>query len=132
MAFAGTPPQPHTNSVFVCPSATPTGTPNFMAYAMNMYLSPWIRPSQHIITEIAHPSTLVFMADGPGGYSSTVPSALGYSVPARHNNCANILFLDGHVGTFTGAYLGCGKGAIEQPDVQWQTGTGGVNQSPVP
>jgi prepilin-type processing-associated H-X9-DG protein len=125
-------PQAGSKSIFVCPSAKATSNPNFMAYAMNMYLSPWIRPNQHHLAEIAQPGLLVFMADGPGGYSSTVPSALAYSVAPRHSQCANLLFLDGHVAAYAGSYLGCGSGGIEQPDVHWQTGTAGVNQNPVP
>ena len=72
------------------------------------------------------------MADSPGGYASTVPSSGGYSVMARHGGCANVVFVDGHVGAFAGDYLGCGKGDNTQPDVRWQTGIAGDTWKPTP
>ncbi len=125
-------PKPGTHSIFVCPAAQSTGTTYFLPYAMNMYLSPWIRPSMHKLVEIPSPSRLVFLADGPCGYSSTVPSALGYSVQARHRGMANLVFLDGHAASYRGDYLGVGQGEIAHGDVQWQTHSVGVNQNPVP
>jgi len=117
---------------FVCPNAKPTGTEQFLSYAMNIYVSPWIRPMPHRLDEIPQPDAVVFLADGPGGYSSTAPSVKPYSVPSRHTDRANVAFLDGHVQTFTGSYLGCGIGDPQRPDVRWQTGTSGANQAPVP
>ena len=99
---------------------------------MNMYLSPWNRPDMHRIQEIPSPSLVAFLADGPGGWSSTVPSSQGYSVQARHRGMANVVFLDGHVQPFDGEYLGCGKGNESKPDIHWLTGTGGTNQVTVP
>ena len=72
------------------------------------------------------------MADAPGSYSSTVPSSQGYSVIARHSGQANLVFLDAHVASYDGTYIGCGVGDPCLGDVNWQTGTGGVNQAPVP
>jgi len=97
-----------------------------------MYLSPWIRPAQHNLTEIPNPEQLAFMADALGPYSSTVPSQLGYSVVARHAGMANVAFVDGRVQAFTGAYIGCGVGEPTRPDIRWQTLTAGINQAPVP
>jgi prepilin-type processing-associated H-X9-DG protein/prepilin-type N-terminal cleavage/methylation domain-containing protein len=108
------------------------GSKCFLPYAMNMYLSPWIRPQPHKLSEIPNPGQLVFMADAPGPYASTVPSQLGYSVNARHTGRANVVFVDGHVQAFAGEYLGCGAGAIEHPDIRWQTLSAGINQAPVP
>jgi len=125
-------PQSVDNTIFVCPKAKPTGATHFLSYAMNIYVSPWIRPSPHRLGEIPRPDAVAFLADGPGGYSSTVPSVMPYSVPARHGDRANVAFLDGHVQTFAGVYLGCGVGDPQRPDVRWQTGSGGVNQAPVP
>ncbi len=125
-------PQPAERAIFVCPNARPTGAANFLSYAMNIYLSPWIRPLPHRLAEIPRPDALVFLADGPGGYSSTAPSVKPYSVPARHGNRANVAFLDGHAQGFAGSYLGCGAGDPRRPDVQWETGTSGLNQAPVP
>ena len=99
---------------------------------MNMYLSPWIRPDQHRLLEIPKPEQLVFMADAPGQYASTVPSQLGYSVLARHARRANVVFVDGRVESFTAEYLGCGVGEPTRPDIRWQTLTAGLNQMPVP
>ena len=125
-------PQPDDRTIFVCPNARPTGSAHFLSYAMKMYLSPWIRPTPHRWSEIPRPDAVAFLADGPGGYSSTVPSAMPYSVQARHGDRANVAFLDGHVQSFTSGYLGCGVGDPQRPDVQWQTGTSGPNQARVP
>ena len=121
-----------TSTIFIDPAAKDPGGPHFLPYAMNMYLSPWIRPQQHKFSEIPRPEQLAFMADALGPYASTVPSQLGYSVQARHSGRANVVFVDGRVQSFAGGYLGCGVGAIEEPDVRWQTLTAGINQLPVP
>ena len=120
------------STIFIDPSAKDPGGTYFLPYAMNMYLSPWIRPQQHKLSEIPNPGQLAFMADGLGPYASTVPSQLGYSVQARHGGWANIAFVDGHVESFTGEYLGCGVGEQDHPDIRWQTLTDGINQAPVP
>jgi len=99
---------------------------------MNIYLSPTIRPVPHRFDEIPEPSTLAFLADGPCDYSSTVPSSKAYSVQARHAEQANVAFLDGNVQSFSGSYLGCGRGDPLRADVRWKTGTAGLNQAPVP
>ncbi|MDB6018739.1 MAG: N-terminal cleavage protein [Pedosphaera sp.] len=96
LANQGKIPKPGDNTIFVCPTAKPTQNTNFLPYAMNIYLSPWIRPLPHHLPEIPRPASLAFMADGACAYSATVPSALAYSVPARHGSKANIAFLDGH------------------------------------
>ena len=132
---AGHPAVPTDKSIFVCPSAIKEPVyPNFLCYGMNMYLSPWIRPNPHKLAELVDPGQLAFLADGPGGWCSTVPSNQGYSVKARHTSRANIVFCDGHVQSFTGDYLGCetGQPVPDRPDVRWQTLTGGINQSIVP
>jgi prepilin-type N-terminal cleavage/methylation domain-containing protein/prepilin-type processing-associated H-X9-DG protein len=125
-------PEPGERTVFACPAARRTTYTNFLSYAMNIYLSPTIRPTPHRLSEISDPSTLVFMADGPCDYSSTAPSIKPYSVQARHAEEANIAFLDGHVQSLSGSYLGCGTGDPLRADVRWQTGTAGPNQAPVP
>lgn len=128
----GKPPKAGDKSPFICPEATNSSSePYFMPYAMNMYLSPWIRPEPHNIMEIPLPTCVVFMADAPGPYSATLPSRQPYSVTARHSGNANILFLDGHVQSFSGDYLGCGTGDPHRDDVRWETGTSGVNQPPL-
>ncbi len=126
--------KPHAgdHSVFICPSASDPGGTYFMPYAMNMYLSPWIRPQEHRITQIPNPEQLAFMADAPGQYSSTIPSTLPFSVLARHSGRANVCFVDGHVVSFDGTYMGCGLGEPALPDIRWQTLTSGVNQAPLP
>jgi len=121
-----------TSSIFIDPAAKNPGGMYFLPYAMNMYLSPWIRPQQHKLSEIPNPGQLAFMADALGPYASTVPSVLGYSVNPRHAGFANVVFVDGHVQSFAGGYLGCGSGAIDRVDIRWQTLTAGINQLPVP
>lgn len=117
----GRSPKPGDKSVFVCPSATKgqAGEQVFLSYGMNMYLSQWNQPQPDNLFQIANPEQLAFMADSPGGYSSTIPSAAGYSVPARHNGHACVVFCDGHVESFAGGYLGCNQGAITHPDIRW-------------
>lgn len=66
LVFAGK--MPHvgdTSSVFIDPGAKDPGGTYFLPYAMNMYLSPWIRPEQHNLREIPNPGQLAFMADAP-------------------------------------------------------------------
>ena len=122
-------PKPGDKSVFVCPSATMgLAGQYFLSYGMNMYLSRWDQPTTTVfvlnptkVIMLPNSGTIAFMADSPGGYASTVPSSLQYSVEARHNGYANVSFLDGHVQAFAGNYLGCGTHEIEQPDVHWKT-----------
>ena len=72
------------------------------------------------------------MADGPGGWCSTIPSIMGFSVMARHNGRANVVFCDGHVQSFAGSYIGCGTGEHTLSDIRWQTLSGGINQVALP
>ncbi|MCE5328547.1 MAG: prepilin-type N-terminal cleavage/methylation domain-containing protein [Planctomycetaceae bacterium] len=130
----GTQPSPRETSVFICPTAVaptpPVGT-YFLPLAMNMYLSPWIRPEPHRLSELPAPNTLAFMADAAGPYASVVPSKKGYDVTPRHLGKANVLFVDGHAAAYDSAYLGCGVGEPARGDIRWQTLTAGVNQAPV-
>jgi len=132
LSAAGREPKPGQKSLFVCPAAADLGQPHFLAYGMNMYLSPWNRPAMHRFQEIPRPAQLAFLADGPGGWSSTVPSNQAYSVLARHLGMANVVFLDGHVSRFRGDYLGCGMENSTLGDVRWETETDGINQTHVP
>jgi len=120
------------NSLFIDPAAKDPGGTYFLSYAMNMYLSPWIRPAQHKLSDIPKPEQLAFMGDALGPYASTVPSRLGYSVLARHSGRANVVFVDGRVQSFASDYLGCGVGEPQRPDIRWQTLSSGINQAPVP
>jgi prepilin-type processing-associated H-X9-DG protein len=88
---------------------------------MNMYLSQWNQQEPDRAMMVPSPSELAFMADAPGQYASTVPSAQPYSVVARHGGRANVCFVDGHVASYGGAYLGCGVGQPTLPDIRWQT-----------
>jgi prepilin-type N-terminal cleavage/methylation domain-containing protein/prepilin-type processing-associated H-X9-DG protein len=132
MVTNGTIPKPGDTTIYVCPTAKPTTNDYFLAYAMNFYLSPTSRPTPHRLSEIPHPSSLAFMADGGCAYSSTVPSSQPYSVQPRHVQRANVALLDGHAQSFAGDYLGCGVGAKEQADVRWQTESDGINHAPIP
>lgn len=126
-------PKPGEKSVFVCPAAPKVqkGSSAFLSYGMNMYLSQWNQPMPDNINDLRDPSQLVFMADSPGGYASTIPSAAGYSVPARHGGHACVVFCDGHAQAFSGDYLGCNKGVKTQADVRWQNIPGGNASSPI-
>lgn len=129
----GKPARPGDKSVFVCPAARDTGKyPHFICYGMNMYFSPWIRPEPHRLLELPNPSQLAFMADAPGGWASTIPSAMDYSVEARHGGRANVVFADGHIQSFAGDYLGCGQGEPTRDDIRWQTLSEGINLRQMP
>lgn len=119
------------HSVLVCPTATDPGWLHFLPYGMNMYVSPWIRPAPHRLSEMPYASQTVFMADAQGAYSATAPSRKEYSVMARHLGKANLVFLDHHAESFEGAYLGCGVGDPRHSTVRWETATGGINQPPL-
>ena len=99
-----------------------------------MYLSPWIRPQPHMLQQLPNPRQLAFMSDAPGGWASTIPSSQAYSVVARHEGRANVVFVDGHAQSFDGTYLGCGIGEPkpELSDCRWQTLSEGTNQTPLP
>ncbi len=131
---AGNAPKPGDHSLFVCPAAkASTSGPYFLPYAMNMYLSPWNLTQPQSRVGIDNPAQLAFLADGPVSWSSTVPSSQGYSVQARHGGRANVCFVDGHVASFDGAYLGCGTGepSPARNDVHWQV-NGSINQAFIP
>ena len=115
--------KPCSQSLFVCPVAEDPGSNHFLPYGMNMNLCPWNLPRATRLVEIVHPSEVVAMADAPGPYASTFPSAKPYSVLPRHSARANILFLGGQVGAFGGRYVGCGIGDPRREDVRWLTGT---------
>lgn len=116
-------PAAHTQSVFICPTADdPRGT-YFLPYGMNMNLCPWNLPVATKFSEVVQPSYVVAMADAPGQYASTYPSAQPYSVVARHAARVNLLFLAGQVQSFAGSYVGCGGGDPGLADVRWLTGT---------
>lgn len=115
--------KPHSSSVFVCPVAADPGSDHFLPYGMNMNLCPWILPQPTKFAEVARPLQVVAMADAPGPYASTFPSAKPYSVLARHSRRVNIVFLAGQVNSFAADYVGCGVGDPNREDVRWLTGT---------
>jgi hypothetical protein len=88
-----------------------------------MNLSPWNLPLATKFGEVVQPSCVVAMADAPGPYASTYPSAQPYGIVARHAARINLLFLAGQVQSFAGSYVGCGVGDPGLPDVRWLTGT---------
>jgi prepilin-type N-terminal cleavage/methylation domain-containing protein len=114
---------PGASSVFVCPAATDPGSNHFLPYGMNMNLCPWNLSQATKVTEVTRPLQVVAMADAPGPYASTFPSAKPYSVLARHARRVNLLFLAGQVNAYAGDYVGCGVGDHNREDVRWFTGT---------
>jgi prepilin-type N-terminal cleavage/methylation domain-containing protein len=117
------PPAAHDQSVFICPTAENPGGTYFLPYGMNMNLCPWNLPVQTKFSEVVQPACVVAMADAPGQYASTYPSAQSYSIVARHAARINLLFLAGQVQSFAGSYVGCGTGDPGLADVHWLTGT---------
>ncbi|MDB6023072.1 MAG: hypothetical protein JWQ04_2929 [Pedosphaera sp.] len=116
-------PVARSQSVFICPAADDPGGTYFLPYGMNMNLSPWNLPLATRFSEVVKPSCVVAMADAPGPYASTYPSAHPYGIVARHSARINLLFLAGQVQSFDGNYAGCGVGDLHRPDVLWLTGT---------
>jgi prepilin-type N-terminal cleavage/methylation domain-containing protein/prepilin-type processing-associated H-X9-DG protein len=118
-------PRPPRSSIWVCPEARDFDGQYYWSYGMNMALSVWEANQNHgqpdKITGVGNTATFVLFADAPGNYCSVYPSKMpgGYNPVPRHNNCVNICFLDGHVEAISGAYMGCGTGLIEHPDVRW-------------
>ena len=129
LVASGQRPEPGDHSVFICPDAVDPGASNFLAYGMNMNLSPWDLPSPTRFGDVLHSAIVVAMADAPGPYASTYPSTQPYSVLARHAGRANLLFLAGEVQSFTGVYIGCGVGDPGRPDISWLTGTASDTQA---
>ena len=116
-------PAVHTQSVFICPTADDPGGTYFLPYGMNMNLSPWNLPLATKFSDVVLPACVVAMADAPGPYASTYPSAQPYSIVVRHAARINLLFLAGQVQSFAGSYVGCGVGDPGLADVRWLTGT---------
>lgn len=125
LVATGKTPQPGDPSIFICPGAAPPSPPVRypLGYGMNMNLSPWNFPAPTMIAQISSLSTVVFMAESPGDYSSLYPSAAGYSLIAPHAGKGHVLFLDGHVECHAADYLGCHKGDPKHPEISWKTGT---------
>jgi len=115
--------KPGSASVFLCPVAIDPGSNNFLPYGMNMNLCPWNLPQATRFAEVVRPSQVVAMADAPGPYASTFPSANPYTPVARHAGRVTLLFLAGQVNSLAGGYVGCGVGDPHRDDVRWLTGT---------
>lgn len=124
-------PVAHSQSVFICPTASDPGETYFLPYGMNMNLSPWFLSRPTKFAEVVQPSHVVAMTDAPGPYASTFPSTKAYSVVARHNARVNVLFLAGQVQSFAGSYIGCGVGDPQRDEVRWLTGTSSDTQAHV-
>jgi prepilin-type processing-associated H-X9-DG protein len=112
---------------------------------MNMALSVRETAQPDRIDKVGPTATIVFMADGPAGYCSTVPFVSTAAAPAlfnpaaRHNKKLNIAFLDGHVMAYDGTYVGCGilgdlthKDACNRNDVRWYWYVPGPAPAPWP
>lgn len=108
-------------SLWICPQAAdlPNRSGYLFTYGMNMRLSTWEATQPDRIDRIGSPSTMVFMADAPGGYCSVLPFAAPFSPVARHNGLVNLVFLDGHASSYPGAYIGCGLGDPQLSEVRW-------------
>jgi prepilin-type N-terminal cleavage/methylation domain-containing protein/prepilin-type processing-associated H-X9-DG protein len=115
----GLQPKPGFRSVWICPDAQETDQSPFFAYGMNMALSTWDAAEPDRIDRVGPTHTMVFMADGPGPHCSVLPSIKTYSPIDRHSGSVNLAFLDGHVKSFSGEYVGCGVGDPQRPDIRW-------------
>jgi prepilin-type processing-associated H-X9-DG protein/prepilin-type N-terminal cleavage/methylation domain-containing protein len=140
-------PQIGDGSVWTCPqlSGSANAYGNLFGYGMNMALSVRNAPLPDRIDKIGPASSMVFMADGPAGYCSTIPFVSTAAAPApfnpaaRHNGSVNIAFLDGHVSLYDAKYIGCNiagdpvhPDACNQPDVRWYWYVPGPPPAPWP
>lgn len=138
LVAAGQMPQEGANNIWICPelygAANQSG--NLFGYAMNMALSVRSAAYPDRIEKVGSTATMVFMADGPAGYCSTIPYVATPTSPApfnpvpRHNGMVNIAFLDTHVCAYPSSYVGCGVGDPGHPDVRWYWYVPGAPGSP--
>jgi prepilin-type processing-associated H-X9-DG protein/prepilin-type N-terminal cleavage/methylation domain-containing protein len=126
MVSAGQLLRPPGASIWICPEAEDMPGTYYWAYSMNMGLSIWETIANNgqpdKITGVGTAAVMVLLADGPGNYCSVFPSvyAGGYNPVPRHgNNSVNICFLDGHVQSIPGSYIGCGTGLPSHADIVW-------------
>jgi prepilin-type processing-associated H-X9-DG protein/prepilin-type N-terminal cleavage/methylation domain-containing protein len=114
-------PTAENRSLWICPQAAdlPNSSGYLFTYGMNMRLSTWETDLPDRIDLIGSPSTMVFMADAPGGYCSILPFNAPFSPVARHSGRVNIVFLDGHAESLPGNYVGCGIGDPQLANVRW-------------
>ncbi len=120
---SGRKPRAGERSIYIRPGAKDPGGTAFLSYGMNMNLSPWNLSAPTKLMQIERPAVTVFLAESAGQYASTYPSAKAYGCLAPYGGKGNVLFLDGHVSTFTAEYLGVGRGDPQRDDVRWLTGT---------
>jgi len=147
LVSSGRTPELGDGSIWICPQlyGNPNRFGNLFGYAMNMALSVRNAPQPDRINQVASTSSVVFMADGPAGYCSTVPFVSTDAAPApfnpvpRHTGKVNIAFLDGHVCAFEGQYIGVNvlgdpvhPDACNQPDVVWYWYVPGPPPAPWP
>jgi prepilin-type processing-associated H-X9-DG protein/prepilin-type N-terminal cleavage/methylation domain-containing protein len=126
MIAANAIPQPGDSSLWICPSAGTFPGAYYWSYGMNMGLSIWENTPQNNgnpdkVSGVGDPAVMVLMTDAPGNYCSVFPSMYpnGYNPVPRHNKSVNVSFLDGHVSTLLGSYIGVGTGMILHPDIRW-------------
>src|SRR5262245_65994490 len=86
---------------------------------MNTVSRPRTSPAPARSDHVGPTHTMVFMADAPGPHCSVLPAPKSYSPVARHDGLVNIAFLDGHVASYPGDWIGCGAGDPKRPDVRW-------------
>ncbi len=119
-------PRPWDHSIFSCAEAVDNGQSNFWSYGMNMWLSVWnngINDLPDKFNAVGPPGSMVFLTDGPSAYCSVSPAPspqYQYSPLARHGGLVNIGFLDSHVESLAGNYIGCNIGFVEHSDVRWR------------
>ncbi|MGA2233203.1 MAG: type II secretion system protein, partial [Tepidisphaeraceae bacterium] len=87
LVTTGRMPQIGDGSIWICPelSGAPNTFGNLFGYSMNMALSVREAPLPDRIDKIGESATMVFMADGPAGYCSTVPFISTPNAPAPFN-----------------------------------------------
>jgi prepilin-type N-terminal cleavage/methylation domain-containing protein/prepilin-type processing-associated H-X9-DG protein len=107
------------HTIWMCPDMQNSDKPIYFSYGMNMWLSATIEKHPDRIDKVGPTTTMVFMSEGIGVQCSLLPSNKPYSPVARHSNCVNIAFLDGHVADFSGDEVGCGLGDPHRPDIRW-------------
>ena len=112
------------NNIFTCPVVPDPIDPNYPHYTVNGAMGavspygsgdvPYDPP--YSVSAYRNPSVKFFLADGTGTYSRTWSFYLvvtGGTVDIRHNNKAQLVFLDGHAGKYGAPPIPVGSNATE-------------------
>ena len=98
---SGRPPRPKDGTIWTCPSAEAVDGLGvfdpYISYAYNKFIIEAFQGKpRRKLSEITRPANFVFLAEESGNQAITWPKYTDF----RHNDRTNILFADGHVGSY--------------------------------